>query len=1335
MEVQERIFVAAIGSSAGGLDALERFFQKAPHNNRVAYIVIQHLSPDFESLMDQLLSRKTDIQIRVIEDGMKVHADHIYLLPPGKEAIITQGALFLKDRSPARELTFPIDEFFRSLAQDVGEHSIGIVLSGTGTDGSRGIQDIHAAGGLVVSQDENSAAFDGMPRSACGTGVVDLVLSPEAIPGALLEYMRNPEMIRSRLQPSVPKSASLDYMDVSMRRILNLLNARFGLDFTHYKAPTIARRIERRLTLSGLDLQEYSEALQKNSDLVEELYFDLLIGVTGFFRDREVFERLELDVIPSLIARLGPQEEFRVWVAGSATGEEAYSIAILLIECFEAVERPCNARIFASDVHERSLTRASQGVYPPDRVAGILPHRLERFFEERPEGYRITAEIRKLVVFTPHNVIHDAPFTRLDLVTCRNVLIYFNQATQQKALSLLSFGLKNGGALCLGASETPGEMRDEFVAIDKTSRIFRKHRESQFPKTPFKPPALRSALTNAIRHADGNARSTAGLNELNPNSLLSTYDRVLSDFMPPGLLITRSRQLVHAFEGASKYLVPRDGRPSSDVSDYIAPSLKPAMSAAIRRVGRDKTPVSYPGIEVETKDGIESIRLVVTPYVNDVDIEHFLVLFECEEKKKKPAAQLLAAPVPSEEIEALDRELQITRENLQASIQELQATNEQHQSANEELTAANEELQSTNEELHSVNEELYTVNAEHQRKIDELTELTDDMDNLLTTTNVHTLFLDGELRLRRFTPRIAEFFNLIPQDIGRRIESFTNNLVDDDLVDEVRSVLQTENSFEREIKDHTNCWYLLRIFPYLSRGKVEGAVLTLVDITSMKQASEALRRSEQRFNLAVRGSNEGIWDWQDVSQEYIWCSERFYSLLGYVDEKFEMTYSLWSDLFHPDDRERVMTAIEEHLKSGKAFDVECRIERQDGSFGWFHCCGAAERTSKGTAKRMAGSLEDITDRRRAQDDVRVAVLRRDQFLAMLSHELRNPLGAILNAVQLLNNVANNSPALDVVSRQSRQMARLLDDLLDVSRIAHGKLELVREPVDVVGIVEAALQIIPSDTQVEMQLSVELPQERLIVNGDPARLEQVLVNLIVNAFKYTPEGGDIAVNMSKEGAEVMIEVCDSGVGIAPEMIDSIFQLFVQSDETIDRSNGGMGVGLTLVKSVIEMHGGQVEAHSAGLGQGSCFKVRLPLVDHSVTINQQEVSGNGAVQRLVIVEDIDDARQMLQLLLEGQGYTVSSAADGLSGLALVVKERPDVAFIDIGLPGIDGFEVARRVRKDPNLNSTRLVALTGYGQASDREAVTQAGFDNHLVKPLKPEDLARALHPRVESDVLR
>lgn len=1326
--------VVGIGASAGGLEALEDFFQNVPVDSGMAFVVIQHLSPDFKSVMDQLLERKTKIPIQVIEDGTQIKPNSIYLLPPKKEVIVSGGKLILGDRSKNRELSFPVDEFFRSMAQDFGRRAIGIVLSGTGTDGSRGILDIHSAGGLVLAQTESSAAFNGMPRSACDSGIVDVVLAPKSMPAALMRYIAEPVSVRDGENLQELSAETLDYMDVAMRSILTSLNRTYGLDFTLYKASTIARRIERRLALSGAEqLDEYAVRLEQDPEELERLYRDMLIGVTGFFRDKGVFDRLELDIIPQLLQSLPDDNEFRVWVAGTATGEEAYSLAILLVEAFEKINRPRRIRIFASDVHDQSLYYAGRGIYHEDQLAGVTPQRLDRYFIQRHDGHHIAPEIRKLVVFTPHNFLRDAPFTRLDLVTCRNVLIYLTQPAQRKALSMFHFGLKTNGILCLGASETVGDLNDEFEALDEVARIYRKHRDIRLTTVRNTPPTgtLQRPKNTPEWPAQIQNQHTPTSTNISAASLLSIYDQILEEFIPPSILINSRRELLHSFAGAGKYLRVGNGRPSSDILDIIHPDLKSAFLSATRRVCKTGRPLSYRKINCHSEKDSEGVRLTVIPFMDDKKVEYLLVRFETETAPlDQNYEEIIAESVSEDEMNALASELQSTRNNLQSTIEELKTTNEELQAANEELTAANEELQSTNEELHSVNEELYTVNSEHQRKIDELTELTDDMDNLLTTTNVHTLFLDSELRLRRFTPRIADLFNLIPQDISRKFGSFTYNISDNHLVEEITEVLETGKPFQREVEDKNHNWFLLRIFPYLSRGQVDGVVLTLIDVTSLKKATEALRLSEERFELAVRGSNEGIWDWPKVDQEVMWCSDRMYELIGIDRNEIELTFSLWRDLIHPEDKDEVLNRLEDHLEEGKSFDVEYRLENGNGEYRWYHSCGAAVRDAKGKAIRMAGSLEDITESRKDREEVREAVRRRDQFLAMLSHELRNPLGAILNATTLLESDLNDVKLIDkacnVVSRQSRQMARLLDDLLDVSRITHGKIDLERKVVDLTSLANEAIDIVSIQTKENEQfISVEMPDDPIYVDGDPTRLQQVFINLLMNATKYTPEKGDISVTIKKEADDAIIRIRDTGCGMQPEMLEKVFELFVQSNETIDRSNGGMGVGLTLVRSVLTLHGGTISAHSDGPNQGSEFIVTLPLVKNATQPQIPEKTKTRAAQRVVIVEDIDDARLMLEEIIKLKGCDVWSAKNGRSGLELIQTEKPDLALIDIGLPELDGYQIAQCLRNDPTYDCTYLVALTGYGQASDEEAVRDAGFDSHLVKPLKSEELTEIL----------
>ncbi|MFG0289111.1 MAG: chemotaxis protein CheB [Rhodopirellula sp. JB044] len=1340
--------VVGIGASAGGLQSLESLFDDLEPDTGLAVVVIQHLSPDFDSMMDQLLSRHCAMPVRLIEDAMAIEPNCVYLLPPGQHVIVSHGRLLLAERARGNRLAFQIDEFFRTLAQEYGSDSIGVILSGTGSDGSRGICDIAAAGGRVIVESLESATFDGMPRSAYETGMAEMSLTPSEIAKALKRIAQDdlhpsgvPTEKNGFRQDENLTNRAIEiadgYAESPVRLVLGLLHRVFNIDFSQYKTEFFDRRVQRRIRLSqSSGVGDYLDVLHSDTDELNRLYEDLFVGEQDFFRDQQGHERLELDVIPQLIERLSPEEDLRCWVAGTATGEEAYTLAIELSEEFERRNLEKRIRIFASDIHEASLLKAGRGVFTRDRLASVTPERRAKFFIERQDGFHVTPEIRKLVVFTPHNVIRDAPFTRLDLICCRNLLTYLAPATQQRVLSLFHFGLRSGGVLCLGSSESLGDMRDDFQPLDESLRIYRKHRDLRLANPGLTPPRRQWPTTQwKSQPANG---PDAALERITTRQLLKTYDKLLERFLSPAILVNDRMEIVHVFGGAGTFMNFGDGRPQNNILNVILPELRSALSVALVQLRRDKKSVSIESVPCTVENRASLVTITVDPFEACSD--------DCDDKRGIGTALIQLNRQANEEpdreihvlsaeqalsVEYLERELEFTQNHLQSTVEEHQSTNEELQSTNEQLTASNEELQSTNEELHSVNEELYTVNAEHQRKIDELTELNDDIDNLLTTTNVHTLFLDSKLRLRRFTPRIAELFNLIPQDIGRPLGAFTHRLQDPLLIESIQDVIHTEQFVQREIKDESGQWYLLRIFPYLSRGTVEGAVVTLVDVTMLQAATEALQTSEERFDLAVRGSNAGIWDWQDVTREPIWCSRRMYALLGRSPSE-EMTMSLLESLIHPKDHQRVINALNSHLENGTPFDIEYRMEYgTTDEYRWFHMRGAAERKSGRTETRMAGSFEDVTQRREAQQEVKQGVARRDQFLAMLSHELRNPLGAVTNAIAILSTEESDPQsaelALGVVKRQLRQMSRLLDDLLDVSRITHGKIELRRQRCDLTGIVEQAVGTIQSRAADSGKtLSINAPANPVFVDGDPARLEQVTVNLLTNAVKYTPEGGKVHLSLLVQDDSAIVEVTDTGVGIPNDKLAEIFALFYQSDETLDRSNGGMGVGLTLVKAVVELHGGTVDAFSNGVNQGSTFKVTLPLSPtQSCEHDESPQLTASAMKSVVLVEDIEDARIMLASLLEMRGLEVHQAGDGRSGWETIKGVHPDAAIIDIGLPIMDGHELARMIRNDETLRSTRLVALTGYGQDKDRDAVRESGFDIHLVKPLNPDKLDQIL----------
>ena len=1200
--------IVGVGASAGGLEAIEQLFKCMPTDTGMAFIVVQHLAPNFKSLMDELLSRWTEISVNCVEDGMKVEPNSIYLIPRKKEMIISQGQLLLTDKDPKEALTLPIDHFFRSLAQEIGNRAVGIVLSGTGSDGSRGIVDIHEAGGLVIAQREDTAKFDGMPLSAKQTGVCDLMLAPEEIPRALLQYEKNPNP--ANVAQSLFENTSVD--ERGLQKVFTALRDKYEIDFSLYKLNTIIRRTERRMIVKRIvHIDEYADFLISNPQELQLLYHDLLIGVTRFFRDSPAFEELASSAVDEIVEKAQKNAEVRIWVAGCSTGEEAYSLAILFNECLESTGKHLNIKIFATDIDRRALEKAQQGNYPVDSLVDMRQDWIEKYFTLGADGYKVKSILRAMIVFAPHNILKDAPFTKLDLITCRNLLIYFKPPAQKKVLSLFHFGLKTRGFLMTGSSESPGELSDEFSIVSSKCKIFRKRRDVRLPDD------VRMQLTPAPRtlRASG-LPSIQSEDPKNGVNLIATYDAILDQYMPSSVLVDEEGQILHTFAGAGRFLTNDDGRFTPNILDRVVKDLRIAISTALQKAASDNRTVSYSSVRVNMGDHPEiHCELKVMPIL---DSHHrnqtYLVQIIEIEGRDEIADDLLealggVAQLPAEHMSEMQAELRYTKKSLQATIEELETSNEELQATNEELVASNEELQSTNEELHSVNEELYTVNSEFQNKIRELSELTRDMDNLLQSTEVHTVFLDQELCIRKFTPKIAEKFSFLPQDIGRKFESFTHDLACDNIAERLEKVIATGEISEAEVQDSDGRWFLMRILPYReSQSDSEsasrlppGALLTLVDVTKLREVATALEK---------------------------------------------------------------------------------------------------------------------------------AIRHRDEFLAMLSHELRNPLGAVVSALNVLGsgNSQRHDSAIEVVQRQTNQMSLLLEDLLDVTRVSQGKIQLKKVDFDLREIVEPAIESVQPLLDARQQnLECSLSQGSMFVNGSHARLVQVLVNLISNASKYSPPGEEIILELERKENVGFIRVIDNGVGIRPDLLGKVFEMFAQPQRNLDRSDGGLGVGLTLAKSLVELHFGTVTAKSLGVGQGSQFIVELPLTSavHRPVTKVAKAHFNRRGRRVVLVEDNVDAANMLEFLLEDSGFEVQTAYDGKTGLDLIKKSVPDVAILDIGVPEMTGYEVAEAVKTLPELADVFLVALTGYGQTSDRQAAIDAGFDEHLVKPLDPERLNEVL----------
>jgi len=1220
--------IVGVGASAGGLEALTLLLTELPADTGMAFVLIQHLDPTHPSLLANALARATKMPVAQAKDGERVVPDRVYVIPPDADVAIRSGVLTLLTRKvEAGKLHLPVDYFLSSLAKELGRHAIGVVLSGTGSDGTEGLRVIKREDGITFAQDPKSAKFDGMPRSAIEARVVDYVLPVRELARELRRLSLHPYVSSGSPRPSASD-------DRVVEEIFDVVWKALGVNFGEYKVPSLRRRLARRMALLRIEsLDEYLALLREHPQEAARLYEEVLIHVTSFFRDPDVFEGLKSAVFPQILKTRAPGEPIRFWVAGCSTGEEVYSLAIALLEFLDGSARGHAIQIFGTDISERAVETARKACYSEPPMRDVSEERRRRFFTKVESGYRINKNVRELCVFVRHDLARDPPFSKLDLVSCRNVLIYFGQALQRRVLPTLHYSLRRGGFLLLGRAESLPGFRKHFSPIDKNNKIF--VRTAAVSTLQFAP---RTEVHPATSRANGRPITAPPLRSVD---VARHLDRLLlARYAPPGVLVDERMQILQFIGDTARYLRAPPGDPQQNLLKMARGGLLSALRTTVAEAKKSRMLVMTKGVEVGVERGAASATcdIVVVPLAIPPDSKEqlFAVLFE--QNAGRPSASKLQrtsrrSTAGARRVPELERELEATQLYLHSVIDERERTNDDLNAANEELVSGNEELQSMNEEmetakeeLQSTNEELTTVNDELNARNQEVREINSDLMNILTTVDVPILILDRERRIRRFTPKAQSILHVLPSDVGRPLEDMKSNLLLDDLDRRISEVIETNQVHESEVQDRGGCWYRMQLRPYKTVDNViDGVTLSLVNIDALKHHVEEVERARHEAERA------------------------------------------------------------NHAK--------------------------------------------------------------DEFLATLSHEIRTPLSSMLMHAQLLGrgnlDAAKIKRSAEAIERGTRMQVALVDDLLDVSRIAAGKLKLDRGPVDLCAVVRTAVEGVAGLAEARgVTFQVVLDETASPVLGDPMRLQQVVTNLLVNAVKFSFEKGTVTVLLDRQDGQARLRVGDTGIGIEPEFLPHVFRRFAQEDGTTVRRYGGLGLGLAIVRDLVEAHGGTVHGESEGKGRGSTFSVFLPLRDASYAPEEASSSpGRSRSQprprtassrealrglRVLVVEDDPGCRDAVVEMLGEVGAEVRASASAGDAMLAFGEFRPDVLLCDIAMPGEDGYSLIRRVRAltPAQGGDVPAIALTALAGITHRRALA-AGFQHCLTKPVDIDDLAQAV----------
>ena len=1279
--------VVGIGSSAGGLEALQQFLTFLPADTGMAFVVIQHLSPDHRSLLADILGKYTTMPVMEAQEGMHVRKNTVYMLPPKYNMEIEGGVLHLHEYNH-QHINHPIDVFFRSLAKSYENRAVAMILSGTGSDGTNGIRSIKERNGMIIAQSPESAKFDGMPRSAIATGFVDLILNPDSIAREMAHISRSMADAGQRLQLSDGDLLS---------QVFSILKNVTNVNYSYYKQTTVLRRIERRIVVThNRNLREYVNYMSNNPEEARLLAKEVLIGVTSFFRDQDYFDILKERVVKDLLRNARPSDQIRIWVAGCSTGEEAYSIAILFAEAMEEMGIRRDIKIFATDLDGDSIAVAGRGVYGDSIQEDVSVTRLSRFFTKKGNRYTVNHDIRKMIVFAQHNVFQDPPFGRLDLVSCRNLLIYFQSILQRNLFAIFHMALNDGGYLFLGRSESVIDYDDVFRVLCPNEKIFVHNSSGRTPSHEHITYSLQGIESQLMPpHFKGdNYEPDAHF----PAGEMDT--RVLELLMPACVLVNEKNELCHSYGKYGDFITIPVGNVTLDIFSLIRDDLRIAVSKALKESRESRGRVAYDKIPVQIGEKPEYISLVAQPISDKIGADTgvtAIAFLRSSQEQQKPVdmEHYNIDTAAAQRIADLEKDLHVTQDNLSHTVTELESVNAELQAANEELLTANEELQSSNEELQSVNEELYTVNSEYQAKVGELASVNDDMANFLATTMVGIVMVDRKLNVRKFTEYIADEFSVAEHDVGRSLRYIAYHFATVDLIALCHQVLQTMQPVELGCASVAGKTYLVRIAPYRTHEKTmedetaEEMPATFRSVTGMGSGSSAAKGGSSTKPVSPQTG-----DARADSRGYIRTESAKKKRREYV-----------SGL--------VLTFID--------------------------------------TTQQIGDQEQIEEMARALRAAVKSGQEKEAFLSHMSHDMRTPLTAIKGLAQLSlreNNLPENArDNLEKVLSSTHYLTSLIDEVLETSRINAGKVVSVCTAVREQDVLEEAVAIVAQKAKaagLNLQTRIDGCENRVVMM-DTEHVTRIIVNLLGNAIKFTAEGGRVAfeanIFYTDRHASHTYTIRDTGRGISDAFQQKMFLPFEQENDMDSSLRDGTGLGLYICRNLIDLLGGTITCHSK-LGRGTTFIVTLEYdlasPDQIRTQNRRSSTIEGRLlygKNILVAEDNTLNAEVIMKILETRGVHAELARDGEEALEIFENSGPyhfQAILMDVMMPIMDGLEAARAIRACSLQDAATIpiVALTADTDPANEQKCLEAGMSACLSKPIDTAQLFSTLYKEMQ-----